>query len=135
MLTSERFRAKYDVSPEGCWLWQAATYPNGYGQFWNGKRGQLAHRFAYETMVGPIPEGLDLDHLCRVRACVNPAHLEPVTRRENLLRGETLPARHAARDECRKGHAYTPENTRTYPGRGRQCRACDRDRKARERGA
>lgn len=80
---------QYIVDPEtGCWIWQWALHPeNGYG-IWNvrGKRGQQAHRHYYEMLVGPIPEGLTIDHLCRNRPCVNPAHLEPVTSQENRRR-------------------------------------------------
>jgi hypothetical protein len=71
----------------GCWLWTASTDPKGYAQFDFRTRNTRGHRFVYEALVGRIPEGLDLDHLCRVRRCVNPAHLEPVTRAENLRRG------------------------------------------------
>lgn len=104
--------------------------PNGY--VWVS-RGRLAHRVAYEQARGPIPEGLELDHLCRNRACVNPDHLEPVTHRENLLRADTFAARHAAQTHCVNGHEFTPDNTyiRTRPEGGRECRAC---RKARNRG-
>ena len=86
MTSWDRFCAK--VSPEpntGCWLWTGATV-RGYGQFWQGDRKILAHRFAYVNLVGLVPIGKELDHLCRVRCCCNPAHLEPVTRRENMLR-------------------------------------------------
>lgn len=100
----DRFVAKVDnFDVDGCWLWVGAIDKNtGYGRFHagDGRRTVNAHRFAYETFVGPIPPGLDLDHLCRVRACVRPSHLEPVTRRENLLRGETLAAAHAANRDC-----------------------------------
>jgi hypothetical protein len=81
-----------------CWLWKGHVGPNGYG--YAGK-GKLAHRVVYEALVGPIPDGLDLDHLCRVRACVNPAHLEPVTRAENLWRGAL-----ARLTACPRGHPY-----------------------------
>lgn len=79
----ERFWAKVERDPSGCWLWTASLADGGYGHFGRWK----AHRYAYETLVEPVPHGLDLDHLCRVRHCVNPSHLEPVTRAENLRRG------------------------------------------------
>jgi len=100
---AQRFFAKVDVpDPAGCWLWNAAVdRATGYGRF-SDKPGRMgyAHRFAYEHFVGPIPTGYDIDHLCRVRHCVNPRHLEAVTRRENLMRGETLAAAHAAGRYC-----------------------------------
>ncbi len=87
------------------------------------------HKVAYEELVGTVPEGAELDHLCRVRACCNPAHLEPVTHRENVERGGSLTNDNAAKTACSRGHAFTPENTaiQTYPdGRfmRRRCRAC-----------
>lgn len=91
------------------------------------KRGQQAHRVAYELFVAEIPEGFDLDHLCRNRGCVNPDHLEPVTRRENLLRGETIPARNARITHCPQGHPYDAENTRIRPCGRRRCAACNRE--------
>ena len=76
------------IRPEGeCWVWNAYCMKNGYGLTSKNRRTVLAHRLIYEILVGPIQEGLELDHLCRVRACVNPAHLEIVTKGENLLRG------------------------------------------------
>lgn len=130
---SARFWSKCVPEPNsGCWLWLAST-SNGYGYFsvkldgWINKR---AHRFAYEVLVGEIAPGLHLDHLCRTPLCCNPAHLEPVTNRVNVLRGATIPARHAAATHCPRGHEYTPENTRHCPrGRGstfRECRQCKR---------
>ena len=107
----------------GCWLWAGPCYSNGYGDLRKNKWHMLAHRWSYEHFIGPIPEGLDLDHLCRVRSCVNPAHLEPVTRRINLLRGDTIPARFAARTHCLNGHELIPENFRKN-ARGRECRLC-----------
>ena len=77
----------YIVDESGCWLWQGYKNPKGYGIAGHNGKICRAHRVMYEELVGPIPEGLDIDHLCRVRHCVNPDHLEPVTRRENILRG------------------------------------------------
>lgn len=87
-----------------------------------------AHRVVYEELVGPIPDGLMLDHLCRVRHCVNPEHLEPVTNRENVLRGEGHSAKAARATHCLKGHPYAGENLRILSNGWRRCRACHRER-------
>ena len=118
----ERFWAKVSFT-ETCWLWVGAKNPKGYPQCWNGQRVTPAHRFAYEFCVGPIPEGLEIDHLCRVRNCVNPDHLEPVTHRENTLRGFSPMANNARRTHCPKGHLYDAHNILLYRG-SRYCRAC-----------
>ena len=83
----KRFEASYGIDASGCWVWLRALNWNGYGLIRHRGRQLRAHRFAYELYVGPIPPALTLDHLCRDRGCVNPAHLEPVTRAENVLRG------------------------------------------------
>jgi hypothetical protein len=115
-----------------CWLWRGTTGQDGYGRIVVDRRLRGAHRISYEVLVGPVPEGLHLDHLCRVRNCVNPEHLEPVTCRENLLRGETRAAANAAKTHCPKGHPYNEENTMFDVKRKlRSCRECSR-RRARE---
>lgn len=109
-----------------CWIWTAARNRHGYGLF-PYDRGTLAHRAAYELLVGQIPNGRELDHLCRNPSCVNPAHLEPVVHRENMLRGDTLGGRNAAKTHCVNGHEFTPENTYVFPNGHRKCRACKRE--------
>jgi hypothetical protein len=120
----ERFWARVVVA-DGCWLWTGYRLHNGYGSLMaNGKKNTLAHRFAYELLVGPIPDGLTLDHLCRVRNCVNPAHLEPCTMAENALRGVGPTAVNARKTHCKRGHEFTPQNTYARPDGGRECKAC-----------
>ena len=133
-LLPQRFWDKVDIDPSGCWLWTATT-TQGYGYLWArpGTVSTRAHKLAYETLVAPVPTGLVLDHLCRVRRCCNPAHVEPVTDQVNLLRGETLAAAQVRRTHCPRGHAYDAENTRTYRRNKRECRACRIERRARRR--
>ena len=121
----QRFWAKVNKT-DTCWLWTACAR-GGYGQISAGGRSRKilsAHRVAYEMLVGPIPEGLDLDHLCRVTLCVNPKHLEPVTHRENLLRGESPSAKHARKTECLRGHPLSGANLYTNPRGHRSCKIC-----------
>lgn len=120
----ERLGGKFLVD-DGCWNWIGNKNQSGYGRFKRSSRYFSAHRVVYELFVGPIPEGLELDHTCSNRGCVRPDHLESVTHRENTLRGSTITARHAAQTHCVNHHEFTPENTavRTDNG-GRRCRAC-----------
>jgi hypothetical protein len=120
---ARRFLDKVAPDPDsGCWLWTGQIGNNGYARF-RYKGGQLGHRYAYEAAVGPVPEGLELDHLCRVRSCVNPEHLEAVTHRENCIRG----LRGSLTTHCPHGHEYTPENTTHNSKGGRVCRACKKE--------
>lgn len=129
---SQRFHAKFTVNPSsGCWEWTASRTLKGYGMIGAGspQRGLLAaHRVAFEIYVGPIPAGLQLDHLCRVRHCVNPDHLEPVSARENVRRGFGLAAINAAKTHCPQKHEYTADNTYYNPSTNRRmCRVCIRN--------
>lgn len=108
-----------------CWIWQSGINGGGYGTGRpSGCKHGLIHRISYEAFVGPIPEGLQIDHLCRVRSCCNPKHLEPVTPRENTLR--VVRANRPLHTHCVRGHAFTPENTRIERGRWRRCLTCYR---------
>lgn len=121
----ERFRAKYDVTPAGCWEWNRGQDRGGYGQFMlTGGRIVKAHQFAYELHKGPVPIGMELDHLCRNRRCVNPEHLEAVTHQVNILRSPiALAGVNARKTQCIRGHEFTPENTKYAYGK-RYCRKC-----------
>jgi hypothetical protein len=126
-----------DLGP--CWLWMAST-TKGYGLFsMGGKLNRAstgAHIWSYTQLVGPVPEGLHLDHLCRVTRCVNPAHLEPVTCRENLMRGVGFTAGYAKQTHCVNGHPFDEKNTRVHPTKGwRECRKCDTEYNKRRRPA
>lgn len=120
----------YVDKTESCWLWTGYVKTAGYGQF-NVCHGRtaLAHRYSYELLVGPIPAGLTIDHLCKVRRCVNPDHMEPVTAGENALRGDGPAALAARRDTCGKGHPYTPQTTRIEDDH-RRCLTCRREQRA-----
>lgn len=120
----QRFWSRVTIpsDPAGCWLWDHVNN-YGYGHLNTGTRRVHAHRYAYELLVGPIPDGLVIDHLCRDKACVNPLHLEAITQLENVRRGA---AYWAAREmpHCVKGHPRTPENTYVRPNGTQCCRVC-----------
>lgn len=117
-----------------CWEWLGSQTAGGYGQFTADGRQRVAHRWLYEFFKGPVPTGLELDHLCRNRACVRVDHLEAVTRRENIRRGVSHVARQMAQTECIRGHAFAEYGYVSCQGK-RRCRICDgiRDRKYRAR--
>ena len=123
----DRFWMKV-VKGDDCWEWIGARNPSGHGRFWVAGKNAPAHVFSYELHVGPVPEGLHLDHLCRHPWCVNPEHLEPVSLWENLRRAPATPAViNAGKTECPQGHPYDEANTCFSNGR-RHCRTCQRER-------
>lgn len=112
----------------GCWTYDGARNDHGYGQIKVNGKLQYAHRVAYELFVGPIPDGLELDHLCRNPACFRPSHLEAVTHRENALRGESPGAIATRTGRCMRGHELTDDNVWLSGGTHRQCRTCGSER-------
>jgi hypothetical protein len=126
-----RFVAKIRIDADGCWRWTGARTGGSGGQPYAylrmNKKNHYGHRLAYQTFIGPIPAGLEIDHLCRKRDCVNPLHLEAVTRRENLIRGETFTARQVALTHCPKNHPYSGDNLYIDPRGDRQCKECRRE--------
>ena len=134
----ERFESKIVRRESGCWEWSGAHFQTtGYAIFnvpspKDGRwRPATAHRIGYQLFVGPIPDGLNIDHLCRNRGCVNPAHLEPVQQRTNMLRGDAPSAISVRTNRCQRGHEFTPQNTHVRIRNGkpkRDCRECVRER-------
>ncbi len=122
----QRFWPKVEAGdPDYCWEWLSGGDGYGYGRFYDGERQVKAHRWAYEYLVGPIPEGMRIDHLCRNRGCVNPRHMEVVTHKENTLRGTAPTAINAHKSACLRGHPFDYANTWIAADGGRRCRACN----------
>lgn len=126
-LKSRLLKHSIPVTESGCWVWLGSSTQAGYGVMWNGEHNTSAHRIAHEVFIGPIEDGHTVDHLCRVRCCVNPDHLESVPHSVNLQRGETLNAKEVRVTHCPSGHAYTDVNTNRWGGM-RRCRVCDREK-------
>ena len=127
MNANERFWSKVEKT-DFCWNWTATT-SSGYGTFKINKKTNLSHRLSYEDFYGKIPKGLQIDHLCRNKRCVNPEHLEAVTSRENTMRGNNITAVNARKTHCKYGHKFTEENTYLFDskeGKKRCCRICRR---------
>lgn len=126
--TYNRFVCKFTVGDD-CWQWirPIGAGSNGYARFWDGERQVWGHRYAYELLRRPIPAGLQIDHLCRNRGCVNPKHLEIVTQKTNLQRGHGRGAVNASQTHCPAGHPYKGDNLYVQPSNGgRRCRICHR---------
>lgn len=121
--TAELFWSKVDKSGP-CWIWTASLNAQGYGQVRRLGRNYGCHRVAYLLTHGSIPEGMQLDHLCRVRECVNPAHLEPVTNQENARRSPIMGRGQTYKTHCPQGHPYDEGNTYITPQGKRRCRQC-----------
>lgn len=126
---TKRFWAKVDKTPGhgpwgDCWLWTGAKHQHGYGRHRFKIESYFAHITSYRMVYGEVPLELELDHVCRIKACVNPDHLEPVPHRENLMRGECPTAKFALQTHCLRGHEFTDENTYRWRNVGRLCRAC-----------
>ena len=128
ILTRFKSKTQPDVAT-GCWLWIGHVEHNGYGRFSMAGRMRWAHRCAFELFNGPIPPNHELDHLCRITRCVNPAHLEPVSHAENMRRSPIgAAAMHRNKTDCPKGHPYNEANTLRYRGM-RYCRKCTAEHK------
>lgn len=122
----ERLLALADAtSLDACWPWRGAKTTKKYGKFSIGGKIYQAHRISYLVFIGPVPDGLVIDHLCRNRSCINPRHMEAVSSRENTLRGYGPAGLNSKKTHCPQGHPYSDENTRILPRKGgRRCKAC-----------
>lgn len=128
----DNIRSRIQVLPASgsCWIWTGQRNMGQYGTLYWDRKQRVASRLIYELLVGPVPDGLELDHLCRVRHCVNPDHLEPVTRRENVMRGIGVTSMNARKTHCMHGHEFTTENTYLDRKGQRSCKTCLRRTRA-----
>lgn len=131
--TPAQFWAKTLKRENGCWEWSGAHFHNGYGRARYHGRDTVAHVIAWELTNGPVPQGLELDHECRNRGCINPAHLEPVTHQVNQMRGTSFVRENAEKTECLKGHPLSGENLFIRNDGRRRCRTCERESQKRLR--
>ena len=120
-----RLREKFIKAPSGCWIWIGARVPDGYGQTWRDRRAVRAHRVIFEAVCGPVPAGLELDHLCHVRRCVNPLHLQPVDRTTNIIRSGAPLSQRNLKGTCRNGLHPWPAASGIRSGK-RTCLECSR---------
>lgn len=118
-------KSKIIIDKAGCWIWQGYISKSGYGQISIKKKSYKAHRLSYQEFKGSIPAGLEIDHLCRVRNCINPGHLEAVTKKENILRGTSFAATNAKKATCPLGHTYDHKTVS-----GRVCSTCVKKKSA-----
>jgi len=129
----ERIIAKLAINENGCWIWTGKLNHSGYGSIRDRGKWVSVHRITYTLFRGEIPSGLHVDHLCRTPACCNPRHLEPVTCKENLLRGVGVNAINAAKTKCYLGHPFSGDNLRIDSRGRRRCRTCQREQQRRRR--
>jgi len=129
---TDRFFSKVNKT-DGCWLWNSTPSTKGYGMYWVDGKYALAHRYSYQKFVGDIKDGYQIDHLCRVRKCVNPEHLQQVTQKENILRGTGVTSVNHKKTHCMNGHEFSKENTYITKKNSRRCRICLREKSKRFR--
>jgi hypothetical protein len=133
---AERIQSLFFEEPvTGCWIWTGRLDKDGYGRLCFGGKESAAYRVSFELYRGPIPHGFEPDHLCRVRFCINPWHMEPVTHKVNLLRGMSLQAMNARKTECPQGHPYSEENTmlqKVGDAVWRHCKSCRKIKRKRK---